>query len=333
MASVSQITRADVVDPAIDCDPLQRRVSLPLRREWFPLGFPAEIFTNSPQVLDAAHASWGHWRHRIFAEERLTMHIAVTEDRQGSSPPMPVFRGQGHLVSAVADAHNYAVCDAKKGFAFAWLNQDAVADPLYLRYHFLEGVALTMLAGRYVLPLHAACVERAGKGLLLCGNSGAGKSSLAYACARAGWKFLSDDASYLVRNSSGRLVVGNAQRLRMRPSAKELFPEIRAFDVTPHATAKTSIEIPTSQLALATTHCATVEHIVFLNRSSGAPAALLPFPREMALAWARQSWEATDNDDEEAPGLDQLLNAKLHEMRYSDLEDAILRLEQVVDDE
>ncbi|MGC2403237.1 MAG: aldolase, partial [Acidobacteriaceae bacterium] len=191
------------------------------------------------------------------------------------------------------------------------------------------GIALTMLGGRYVLPLHAACVERAGKGLLLCGNSGSGKSSLAYACARAGWNFLSDDASYLVSNSGSRLVVGNPQRLRMRPSAKQLFPEIRAFDLTPHATTEPSIEIPTSQLSLRTAHCTTVEHVVFLNRNHDGPAALLPFPKPMAMAWARQSWEATEDEGEEAPGLDRLLNAKLHEMRYSDLHDAIRLLEQM----
>jgi hypothetical protein len=330
MASVLHITTADVVDPAIACDPLQRRVSLPLRREWFPLGFPAEISTNSSQVLDAAGASWDYWKHRIFPGPGITIHISVTEDRENALLPAPIFRGREHLVSVVADAHNYAVCDVEKSFAFAWLSQDAVADPLYLRYHFLEGIALTMLGGGHVLPLHAACVERAGKGVLLCGNSGSGKSSLAYACARAGWNFLSDDASYLVSNSVSRLVVGNPQRLRMRPSAKQLFPEIAALDLTPHPTTKPSIEIPTAQLSLTTAQCTTVEHVVFLNRNHDGPAALLPFARPMALAWASQSWKATQDKDEEAPGHNRLLNAKLHEMRYRDLEDAIRLLERMV---
>jgi hypothetical protein len=330
MAPVPRITTADVVDPAIACDPLRRHVSLPFRRQLFPLGFSLEISTNVEPVLDLASTCWGCWRHRIFAERTIEIHIAVTGERGDVTPRPPTFRGQRNLISVVADASNYAVCDLKQGFAFAWLNQDALHDQAYLRYHFLEGIALTLLAGRYVIPLHAACVERAGKGVLLCGNSGAGKSSLAFACARAGWRFLSDDASYLVVKNDCRLVVGNPQRLRLRPSAKELFPEICAFDLTPRPAGKPSIEVPTSKLPVATTYRATVEHIVFLNRRSGEPAALQALPRQIATAWARQSLAATLLEEADFSDLDQLLKARLHELRYDTLDDAIRYLDRLV---
>jgi len=330
MAPVPRITAADVVDPAIACDPLRRNVSLPFRRQLFPLGFSLEISTNVEPVLDLASTCWGSWRHRIFAEQTLEIHIAVTGDRVGLPPSAPTFRGQRNLISIVADANNYAVCDLKQGFAFAWLNQDALADQAYLRYHFLEGIALTLLAGRYVIPLHAACVERGGKGVLLCGNSGAGKSSLAFACARAGWKFLSDDASYLVVKNGCRLVVGNPQWLRLRPSAKELFPEMRGFDLTPRPTGKPSIEVPTSKLPIGVTYGATVEHIVFLNRRSGEPPALQALPRQIATAWARQSLASTLLEEADLSDLDHLLKARLHELRYDTLDDAIHCLELLV---
>jgi hypothetical protein len=328
MAAVSQIGTADVVEPAIAGDPLQQRVALPLRYEWFPLGFSVEVSTNSKHVLSAAEMSWGYWPHRIFDKPSLAIHLVVTGERKGNSLPAPSFRGQKHLMSVVADAQNYAVCDLNQGFAFAWLTEDAVSNLPYLRYHFLEGIALTMLAARYVVPLHAACVERYGKAVLLCGNSGAGKSSLAYACARAGWRFLSDDASYLVCQRD-RLVVGNSQRLRLRPSAGELFPEFGGFGLTPRAAGKPSIEIPTSQLSLATTDHATVEHIVFLNRQPGE-GALRPLPMPVALAWARQAEAMDGNNHERAQTLDRLLSAQLHEMRYSSLDDAVTSLEQLV---
>jgi hypothetical protein len=37
--------------------------------------------------------------------------------------------------------------------------------------------------------LHAAFVSREGEAFCLCGDSGSGKSSLSYACARAGWVY------------------------------------------------------------------------------------------------------------------------------------------------
>jgi hypothetical protein len=331
MAAVSQIGMADVVEPAIADDPLQQRVPLPLRYEWFPLGFSVEVSTNSKHVLSAAEMSWGYWPHRIFEKPSLTIHLVIAGEGKSSSLPAPSFRGQKHLVSVVADAQNYAVCDLNQGFAFAWLTEDAVSDLPYLRYHFLEGIALTMLAAKYVVPLHAACVERDGKAVLLCGNSGAGKSSLAYACARAGWRFLSDDASYLVCQRD-RLVVGNSQQLRLRASAGELFPEFGGFAPTPRAAGKPSIEIPTSQLSLATTDRATVEHIVFLNRQPGDEGALLlPLPRPVALAWARQAAVMdSGNNNERVQTLDRLLRAQLHGLSYSRMDDAVTCLEQLV---
>ncbi|MGC2400208.1 MAG: aldolase, partial [Acidobacteriaceae bacterium] len=66
----------------------------------------------------------------MFPRPAITIQIAVTGERKDALPPTPIFRGREHLVSVVADAHNYAVCDVKKGFAFAWLSQDAIADQL-----------------------------------------------------------------------------------------------------------------------------------------------------------------------------------------------------------
>jgi serine kinase of HPr protein (carbohydrate metabolism regulator) len=51
------------------------------------------------------------------------------------------------------------------------------------RYELIEFAVFT-LAQRVqgLVPLHAACVGRAGRGLLLMGGSGAGKSTLALHC-------------------------------------------------------------------------------------------------------------------------------------------------------
>jgi hypothetical protein len=278
MSHIKTMTVSDVVEPAIAGDPLLRNVDLPLKRVYHPLGFSIEVITNSEEVLAGAEESWGGlpWR---FSEQPLQLRIALVEDRSGLCPPVPVFRAQRNLLSIVANSRNFAVCDRDEGFAFAWIDGDAIEHRGYLRYHFLESIALSMLSSSYVIPLHAACVELAGKGVLLCGNSGAGKSSLAFACARAGWRFISDDASYLVRKGSGRLVTGNSQKVRLRPSARELFPELQDFTPTPWTAGKPSIEIPTAFLPYLTTEShATVEYIIFLNRTESSVAELGPFP-------------------------------------------------------
>lgn len=331
MTSIRPVTATDVVEPAIASDPLLRNVELPLREIYYPLGFAVEVITNAERVLLAAEESWGGLT-QSFSEPALELRIVLAEVGSGVCPPPPVYRSQGHLLSIVADAQNFAVCDRDQGFAFAWIDRDAAQHKAYLRYHFLEGIALSLLAGCHVTALHAACVEFAGKGVLLCGNSGAGKSSLAFACARAGWKFISDDASYLVRKGAGRQVVGNSHQVRFRPSAIDLFPELQGFSPTPRITGKPSIEVGTALMPeLTTARQSTVEYIIFLNRIESAGAELIPFRRELAHDWANQSQAAIAPDDEiQATSIRELLNAQLFELRYRSLDGAVARLEDLI---
>ncbi len=104
---------------------------------------------------------------------------------------------------------NFYIVDLLQGFSFGWVNAAAISHRNYFRYHFLEAAALAHIVNRHAAPVHAACVERQGRGVLLCGDSGAGKSSLAFACARAGWTYVTDDASFLINGESERRVVGN----------------------------------------------------------------------------------------------------------------------------
>jgi hypothetical protein len=331
MQFMKPVTVTEVVDPTIADDPLLSNVELPLRRLHHPLGFSIEIITNSDEVLAAAEESWGTLP-MTFSEPPLQLRIALGQGRSGLCPPTPVYRGQRHLLSIVADAQNFAVCDRELGFAFAWISQDAMEHKAYLRYHFLEAIALSMLASSYVTPLHAACVELDGQGVLLCGNSGAGKSSLAFACARAGWRYISDDASYMVRKGGGRLVLGNSHQVRFRPSAIELFPELEGLSVTPRAAGKPSIEFPTALMPEVTTaRQSRVEYIVFLNRIESDAPELVPFPRELAVRWAAQSQADTAaNDEIQAASIRDLLNAQLFELRYRTLDGAVAQLESLI---
>jgi HPr serine kinase-like protein len=331
MVYMKDITIEDVVEPAISCDPLLRDIDLPLRRVFYPLGFAVEVTTNAEEVLEAAGESWGGLP-QVFAHRPLSLRVALGEGGAGLCPPAPVYRAHRHLLSIVANSSNFATCDRSEGLAFAWIDRAALKHRRYLRYHFLEGVALTLLSASYVTPLHAACVELAGKGVLLCGNSGAGKSSLALACARAGWKFLSDDAVYLLREPIGRSVVGNGSQVRLRPSAISLFPDLKAFGQISETPGKPSIEIPTSLLKnVVTSSQATVEYIMFLNRDPSFTSELKPFPREIAMQWASQSPVATgDESEQQAACLGTLLQAQLLELRYSRLEAAVNCLTRMI---
>ena len=320
---------AGAVNPA---DPVLSYFRLPLRGAYYPLGFALEIATNSSEVLAAAEESWGGF-HQEFSELPLRLEIGVMADGSRDCPPPPGCRSRGNLLTIVADAGNFCVCDLSRGFAFAWLTQSAAADRAYLRYYFLEAAVSTLLEALYLTPLHAACVQNGGRGVLLCGESGAGKSSLAFACARNGWTFLSDDSSAIIRKRRGRVVVGNPCQMRFRESAVELFPELKKQRVTPRATGKMAIELATAILPeIATQAECQVDYIVFLNRREPAPPSFLSVPKEIAWQYFQQYMCFGEDEVHQAQtaSIHDLLTAKVFEMRYQDLDWAVERLGMLV---
>jgi hypothetical protein len=313
-------------------DPIYYDLELPLHGLFHPLGFSLEIATNSKEVLLAAEESWGHFR-KIMAEPAVQLRVAVLDGGSKPSTQPPTTRGQWNLLFRVADAENFSVSDMTRGLASCWLTPAMVANRSYLRYHFLEGMGWDLLSPLYLTPIHAACVRKGNSGVLLCGDSGAGKSSLAYACARKGWMFLSDDSACLIRKSSRPIVVGNPFQIRFRDSATELFPELLERKITRRVFGKLSIEVPTVELpAIKTIYESPVGYIVFLRRGQSGPARLVPFSAECAFPWFEQVICYGEESVREAQraALRKLLKSKMFELHYDGLDSAVALLEDMV---
>jgi hypothetical protein len=314
-----------------DPDPLLLNEPFPHRATFLTLGFAVQVETNAPEILTAATSSWGEPIAPGTAPA-LTIRLGVRESAARECPPAPSVRMHGHLLSMIADAENFLICDLRQSSAFGWVNTAALRQPLYLRYHALEAAAMCLLSTSRVTPLHAACVSFAGHGFLFCGVSGAGKSTLAYACARAGWTYTSDDASYLLwHQASPPSVRGNAQQVRFRPSATELFPEIQGRRLTPRAEGKPSIEVRTAELpALLTAQQAQVHSIVVLNRQYAAPAELTPLGVDALIPFFETSlYPFAEIREPQLRALESLLIARMYSLRYSRLPEAITLLEQL----
>jgi len=305
-------------------------MELPLRGVFYPLGFAVEIITNEQSVLVAANDSWGSLRPRQI-NSMMQIRISVSAGGGSECPPTPVSRANRYLFSIVADADNQAIFDLKAGFASVWLNQAAIRHSLYLRYYFLEGAAYMLLCSSAATALHAACVSRHGRGILLCGDSGAGKSSLSYACARAGWTYTSDDASYLLHNTDHPRVVGNSHQVRFRPTASMLFPELEGRVLTPRAEGKPSIEVSTSEFpGLITASEARVDCIVYLNRGPSEEGELVPLPAGVAVERIREGFypvaEICALHDK---AVQALSDVPAYELRYRNFDQAIGQLDRL----
>jgi hypothetical protein len=315
---------------------------LPFQRVFYPYGFPVQIKSNDPRILNAAEQNWGTFSHR-FDGSQIEVRYLVSQAPGKRCPAPPVYRAQSFLMTMVANAHNYACCDLNRGFGTAWLTEATVSATSYLRYTFLEGMVSTLLENQHFVSLHAASVAKDGHGVLLVADSGVGKSSLSYACACRGWTYISDDASSLLYRGTGRTVIGNPQLFRFRPTAADLFPELREQTILGLGqqitrrprNGKPTIEIRTESLPQirVAEECA-VDYIVFLKRDSalrgsshlvpasreGALRRLLPdiFPAELPIHQQR------------AAAVERLLEAQVCEMSYCDIDAAVDLLEHLV---
>ncbi len=311
-------------------DPLMQCAKLSLRAEFYPLGFPLRIATNSPAVLEAAQESWSGWT-RAFDRPPIDMRVIVHLD--GPVPAgEPVYRAQGNLFNIVADSANFATCDVAKGYCFSCVTP-AVASALYFRNHMLETMAYFTLDYLYITILHAACVARNGRGVLLCGEPGAGKSCLAYACVKRGWTLLSDDFAALLRDPGTNVVIGRPQRMRFRPEAFDLFPELSAArsQITPFG--KHMFDLRTGAIPNAhTARCCRAGKLVYLKRRASGEAELVPLDAGEALArfeFDRPHWDPPVSGEHRA-NLQALFARGVHTLRYSDFDSAIHILESLV---
>ncbi len=306
----------------------------PLRHTFYPLGHAVGIITNEPAVLEAAHESFGH-AHLSRISATLQVRIGVSEGGNSECPPEPVRRQYNHLYSMVADADNQALLDLRTCSSFVWVKKTTVENRLYFRYNFLEKTVYLLLGSSVVTDLHAACVSKNGKGILLCGDSGAGKSTLSYACARAGWTYTSDDTSYLINNSEIPHVIGHAHRVRFRPTAKALFPELEGRELTPRMEGKPSIEAPISAFpGLTTASEARVHSIVYLNRCPSETSRLIPLPKGTATQRMRKElYSAGEIRIKHEKILEVFSDVPTYELQYRDLDHAIYQLDLLVQDE
>lgn len=315
-------------------DPLGFGTALPLERRYYPLGFPLDLSTNSQEIVSLADFLWARYEPRSPHCGPVAKLNVIVEDHDARVPPGSALpKGQNHLISIVQGPDNFAICDTNSAFSFACLTRDVARDRAYVRYHFLDPAVYLMIDALHLFPIHAACVAKDGRAVVLCGDSGAGKTSLAYACARRGWTFLSDDATHIVRGRTDRAVVGRPYRIRFRESARQIFPELNQFSPERRPNGKFDIEVETSVLRIPVALESNASHLVFLEQQRGVDQARLDaFPPAEA---ARRLQSLVIHGDEtvrsaQREALMEFLSLPIVKMTYSDFDGAESILRKLV---
>jgi hypothetical protein len=269
-------------------DPFLYGVPLPLKVELYPMGYPVRIETNSMDVVRAADEVWGLFPC-LQQTPPVQVRLIVSENDRPAGQAVPSWRGHGHLITCTMSPDDYGVADTSAGFVFGWLTPASVADRSCFRYHMLEPLVYLTVQSLHCLPVHAAAVARNGRALLLCGISETGKTCLAYACARRGWTYLSDDAIVIHRHRTELVATGRPHQVRFRSSASALFPELAQFPPAQRPNGKPNIEIDSAALGLSIALESPVAGLVFLKREkSYSPASLHSYLQSDTLDYLEQ---------------------------------------------
>ncbi|MBK9613342.1 hypothetical protein [Candidatus Amarobacter glycogenicus] len=115
------------------------------------------------------------------------------------------FRTGDYLFSHYGHGLAVVGLDLRRGCAVGYVRR-----PELLPAAFFSGLLFTTLyqalRPRGFFLLHAAALAWQGQGVLITGPSGAGKTTTMLQCVRAGFRFVSDDATLLTRAAQGDIL-------------------------------------------------------------------------------------------------------------------------------
>ena len=213
------------LDPV--ADPFGERVSDTYSERHSVLGGHFDFVTSRQRLLRLARSAFGGLSTRRFpaSTPSLQVHLKLTPESPGSwrdgPPPMQYFAGAG-LLGGAMDASNLALIQPSIRHALVCMSPRLLRSHYHARSELLEFAVYTLAAqAGHLAPLHAACIGSGRRGVLIVGNSGTGKSTLAWQCAMLGLDFLSEDSTF-VRSS---YATGHRSR-ELRASARK-FAAIR----------------------------------------------------------------------------------------------------------
>jgi len=213
----------------IAIDPFRERPDGLLRLHRQVLGGAFEFASESPELMRLVRWAYDDLpAHRLSASPaRMAVRLVLGGRSRGRGRPRGVrapgmrepapfamLSGPGLLCGAGDDA-TIAVMSAAQRAALIVVAPELLRFPYHVRYELIE-LAVFTLAARVqgLMPLHAACVGRGRRGLLLIGDSGAGKSTAVLHCALQGFDLVAEDSLFVAPRSL--LATGVANFLHVR---------------------------------------------------------------------------------------------------------------------
>jgi hypothetical protein len=198
-----------------------------LCERYMAAGAVCSFSTNCEQLLEAARDTFLPVTATAVPVDFSIRFWVDNTDLAQPPWPKPYVRGLDHLVFAGFDVGSSMIADLRTRRVIGRFSAGIAADTTYWRTVIFP-MLLSVLAGSVgLVELHASCVARDQRGLVLIGPSGAGKSTLAMALTEEGFRFLSDDRIFCSLKLGRLLAWAMPRPLKLRHEAAAWFDELR----------------------------------------------------------------------------------------------------------
>jgi hypothetical protein len=204
--------------------------NLPLEARFRVAGSVWDLRSNSKEILRAMEETFD----RVDGgRQKADLHLQFRVDFGVENAPrwsQPHFRALDHLYYATYGPYDSMVVDQSGRRVLGSFSPVLAGDTPYWKQTILPVLLGIVSASIEVTPVHCACVVKGGSGLLLAGESGAGKSTSALSLSLNGFSYLSDDCTYLSRSGDALQAWGLPTPLKLLPDAVRHFPELGALN-------------------------------------------------------------------------------------------------------
>jgi hypothetical protein len=225
-------TRTRPRPPDISADPFLERESIAHRVLVRLLGGDFQFETASPELHRIVRWAYADLpRHRLSAVTpriRLRLALGPREDgrRRKRVPRIAMVSGCG-LLGATTGVSDFVALSPAQRAGLVVVSRDMLRSRYHVRYELLEFAVFTLAQRTQgLMPLHAACVGERGRGLLLMGASGAGKSTAALQWLAHSLDFLAEDSVFV--EPASMLATSVPNFLHVRRDALRFVPDALA---------------------------------------------------------------------------------------------------------
>jgi len=214
--------------PDVSADPFSEQTPPVSRTRMHLLGGAFEFECGSSELrrlVDWAYA--GLPQHKFSkAPPRIRVRVAPAPRarRRAQADParIEMLSGAG-LLCGTTSSSDFAVLSSDQRSGLVIVSRDRLRFPYHSRYELIEFAVFTLAArAQGLMPLHGACVGHEGRGLLLFGDSGAGKSTVSLHCLLRGMDFLAEDSVFVQPDTM--LATGIANFLHVRCDSLHSLP-------------------------------------------------------------------------------------------------------------